>query len=81
MTRHVPRIWYERTRALQQLAREIDEDFVREALLNKPLDQVRVYLTERHPDCRFLAIRETVLGIRSDASKPREAGEAYRGHQ
>ncbi|MFA6109993.1 MAG: PEP/pyruvate-binding domain-containing protein [Candidatus Latescibacterota bacterium] len=48
-------LWFERTRALQQLAREIDEDFVREALLHQPLDQVRVFLMEHHPDCRFLA--------------------------
>lgn len=48
-------LWYEKTRALQRLAREIDEDFVRDAFLTRPLDQVRPFLAERHPDCRFLA--------------------------
>jgi len=51
----VTSLWYERNRALQQLAREIDEEFVRESFLNLPLDRVQSFLMEQHPDCRFLA--------------------------
>ena len=50
----VTSLWYERNRALQQLARAIDEAFVRESFLNLPLDRVQSFLMEQHPDCRFL---------------------------
>ena len=51
----VTSLWYERNRALQHLAREIDEEFVRESFLNLPLDRVQSFLMEQHPDCRFAA--------------------------
>ena len=46
---------YERTRALQRLARGIGEEFVRRAFLDQPLDRVPSFLMEQHPGCRFLA--------------------------
>jgi phosphohistidine swiveling domain-containing protein len=45
---------YERTKAAQALGRSIDEEIVRDALAQKPLDQVIPYLVAHHPESRFL---------------------------
>jgi len=49
---------HERTVAVQELGRSVDEPFVRKAFSELPLDQVLPYLLEHHPACRFLRAYE-----------------------
>jgi len=46
---------YERTKAAQDLGRSIQEDDVRSALVQNPLDDVLPYLLAHHTACQFLA--------------------------
>lgn len=49
---------HERTVAVQELGRSIDEPFVRKVFSELPLDRVLPYLLEHHPACRFLRAYE-----------------------
>jgi pyruvate,water dikinase len=68
---------YERAKAAQALGRSVDEEIVREAFTQKPLDQVIPYLAAHYPESGFLRELEDFclrFGMRFPAGAAYEFG-------
>jgi phosphohistidine swiveling domain-containing protein len=69
---------YERAKAAQALGRSIGEGTIKDAFVQKPLDQVIPYLADHHPECRFLRDLEDFcrrFGMSFSTGTARECGD------